>query len=204
MSKERIRTTPDLAATSIAHQKAIEAGTDHFFSYQYNVADHFKDKTKEQIKQTLKDTAYPFSVCAEHIIGDYNLGSIIRTANAHNAKEFFYVGDKKYDKRSTVGSHNYLDVQWLSTIDEMKNLSNKYIMIGIDNIPGSISLYDYKFKPDTCFVFGEEGVGLTPTSQELCKDIIHIPQFGSIRSLNVGTAAGIIMYKFVEQMNVIQ
>jgi tRNA G18 (ribose-2'-O)-methylase SpoU len=35
--------------------------------------------------------------------------------------------------------------------------------------------------------------------QNLCEDIVFIEQFGSVRSLNVGTASGIIMYEFVSQ-----
>jgi len=46
-------------------------------------------------------------------------------------------------------------------------------------------------------VFGEEGVGLTPAMQAFCKKIVYIPQYGSVRSLNCGTASGIVMHDFV-------
>jgi tRNA G18 (ribose-2'-O)-methylase SpoU len=195
--KEKIRTTPNLMDSSPIHQAAIAAGDDHFKSWQYNVADHFKDKTQEEIKQTLKETAYPFAVCFEHWIGDFNMGTGIRNANAFNAKEVFYVGTKKWDRRSAVGVHNYTEVQWISDIEDFKKLKDRYVIVGIDNVPGSVPLSTYSFPENTLMVFGEEGVGLTPGMQALCKDIVYIEMFGTVRSLNCGTASGIAMYQYV-------
>jgi tRNA G18 (ribose-2'-O)-methylase SpoU len=198
--KLKIKTSPDLSDTSPAHQQALAAGNDHFSAWQYNVADHFKDKTIDEIKDTLKETANPFAVCCEHLIGDFNLGTVIRNANAFNAKEVFYVGDKKWDRRSAVGVHNYTSVQWLATIDDLVKLQEKYVIVGVDNVPGSVPISSYNFVPNTLFVFGEEGVGLTPAMQSFCQDIIEIPMYGSVRSLNCGVASGIVMHSFVEKI----
>lgn len=199
--KERLRTKPNLIDTSSSHQEAIKSGTDHYSAWQYNVIDKFKDKTVSQIKSELAETANPFAVCMEHIIGDFNFGTVIRNANAFNAKEVFYVGDKKWDRRSALGTYNYTDVTWLSTIDEFIKLKDKYTIIGIDNIPGAKSINDYPFKKDTLFIFGEEGVGITPIMQSMCNDMVYIPQYGSVRSLNVGTASGIVMHQFVSNFH---
>lgn len=200
MSKERLRTVPNLADTSPAHQAAIAAGTEHFKAWQYNVADHFKDKTVEEIKEVLKETAHPFAVCMEHLIGDFNMATVIRNANGFNAKEVFYIGDKKWDKRAAVGVYNYTEVQWIPTVEHLKKLKDKYVFVGIDNVPGSRSISSYQFVPNTLFVFGEEGVGLTPEMQFMCKDIVEIPTYGSVRSLNCGVASGIVMHEFVSRL----
>lgn len=199
MSKERLRTVPNLADTSPAHQAAIAAGTEHFKAWQYNVADHFKDKTVEEIKETLKETAHPFAVCMEHLIGDFNMATVIRNANGFNAKEIFYIGDKKWDKRAAVGVYNYTEVQWIPTVEHLKKLKDKYVFVGIDNVPGSRSIHNYSFVPNTMFIFGEEGVGLTSTMQSYCQDIVEIPMYGSVRSLNCGVASGIVMHEFVSR-----
>lgn len=89
MSKSKIKTLPDLSETSAAHQAAIAAGTDHFSSWQYNVMDHLKGKSIEEIKIYLSNTAHPFAVAVENLIGDFNLATVIRNANAFNAKEVF-------------------------------------------------------------------------------------------------------------------
>ncbi len=46
-------------------------------------------------------------------------------------------------------------------------------------------------------LFGEEGVGLTKEALNLAEYAVEIPQFGSVRSLNVGTCSGILMYDYV-------
>jgi len=197
--REKIRTVPNLADTSLAHQAAIAEGENHFRAWQFNVADRFKDSTVEEIRFTLKQTANPFAICVEHLINDFNLGTVIRNANAFNAKEVFYLGDKKWDKRSAVGVYNYTDIKWLPTIEDFIKLNKQYTIVGIDNVPGSVPITSYEFVPNTLLVFGEEGVGLTPTTQSYCKDIVEIPMYGSVRSLNCGVASGIVMHDFVSR-----
>ena len=53
----------------------------------------------------------------------------------------------------------------------------------------------------TLLIIGEEGVGITPETLELCDNFVFIPQFGSVRSLNAGVASGIIMNDLVTKFN---
>jgi tRNA G18 (ribose-2'-O)-methylase SpoU len=195
-----MKTKPDLITSSPKHLEAISKGNEHFRLWERNVADRFKDKTEEEIKATLKKLSWPFAVCFEHWIGDFNLGTGIRNANAFNAREVFYLGDKKWDRRSAVGVHNYTEVQWIPTIEEFMKLNERYVIVGIDNVPGAVPLSKYKFEPNTLLVFGEEGVGLTPAMQSFCRDIVEIEMYGSVRSLNCGVASGIVMHDFTRQM----
>lgn len=197
MSKEKLKTIPDFTESSLAHQAAIAAGDEHFRAWQYNVADHFKSKTVEEIKSELQITAHPFGVCMEHLIGDFNFGTLVRNANGFNAQEVFYVGEKKWDKRAAVGVHNYTKVQWIPTVKELESLRDKYTFVGIDNVPGSIPMASYKWPSHPMMIFGEEGTGMTPAMMALCKDIVHIDMFGSVRSFNCGSASAIAMYDFV-------
>jgi tRNA G18 (ribose-2'-O)-methylase SpoU len=198
--RTKIKTVGDLAATSPKHQEALKAGPDHYRLWERNVADRFKSMPDEEVKSELKKTSHPFAVCFEHWIGDFNMGSGIRNANAFNAKEVFYIGDHKWDRRSAVGVYNYTEVQWIPTIEDFKKLKEKYRIIGIDNIPGkSFSIRHMNWPSNTLMVFGEEGTGLTPAMQELCEMIVEIPMYGSVRSLNCGVASGIVMYDFTEK-----
>lgn len=197
--RERTRTVPNLIDSSPAHQAALK-DTDHYRMWERNVADQFKDMPDEQIKDHLRKTANPFAVCFEHWIGDFNLGTGIRNANAFNAREVFYLGDKKWDRRSAVGVHNYTEVQWIPTIEDFIKLKDKYVIVGIDNVAGSVALSTYRWQPNTLMVFGEEGVGLTTAMQSFCQDIVAIEMFGSVRSLNCGVASGIVMHDFIRQM----
>lgn len=198
--RQKVRTQPDISQTSPEHQKAIKDGSDHYSKWERNVANHLKDKSEEEIKSELQASSFPFAVCFEHWIGDFNMGSGIRNANAFNAKEVFYIGDHKWDRRSAVGVYKYTDVQWIPTIEEFKKLGERYTIVGVDNIPGcSISMRNFRWPRNSLMVFGEEGTGLTPAIQDLCRDIVEIPMYGSVRSLNCGVASGIMMYDYVNK-----
>lgn len=189
MSNQKVRTVPDLA-----HHKELDPR-----AWAFNVADKFKGMNPDDIKAYLMQTAASFAVCFENWVGDFNMATGIRNANAFNAKEVFYVGNKRWDRRGAVGVHNYTNVHWIHSIDEFKRLSESYVVIGVDNIPGSVSMSNFQWPENTLMVFGEEGCGLTPGMQELCKHIVHIDMFGTVRSLNCGTASGIAMFSYTQQ-----
>lgn len=196
----KIKSTPDLSIASQKHQDAKALGSEHFFLWDRNVADHFKDKTIEQVRQSLKDTAIPLAVCFENWINDFNMATGIRNANAFNVNEVFYIGDKKWDRRGAVGVHNYTEVKWMPTIDDLMALKDRYTFIGVDNVPGAVSMNSFVWPKNTLMIFGEESVGLTPAIQALCKAIVYIPMGGSVRSLNCGTASGIAMHHYQCQL----
>lgn len=202
--RQKVRTKPDLSQSSPAHHELryeMSKGKDVYRKWGRNVADRFKDKSEKEIKTALQENAWPFAVCFEHWVGDFNMGSGIRNANAFNAKEVFYLGDKKWDRRAAVGVHNYTEVKWIPTIDEFMKLQERYIIVGIDNIPGrSVPLATYQWQPNTLMVFGEEGTGLTLPMQAFCRDIVEIEMYGSVRSLNCGVASGIVMHDFVNRI----
>lgn len=195
--KQRLKTLPDLSESSPSHLEAISKGNDHFKLWQRNVIDEFKPLSEDQIKAKLKASSFPYAVCFENFIGDFNIATGIRNANAFNAREVFYLGDKKFDKRGMQGVQNYTEIIWLQSIEDFLKLKDKYKIVGFDNIPGSVPISTYNWHPNTLIVFGSEGVGLTPLMQSYCDELVYIEQFGSVRSLNVATAAGIAMNDFV-------
>lgn len=164
-----------------------------------NVIDEFKNLSKDQIKTRLKETAFPYAVLFENWIGDFNLSTGIRNANAFNASEIFYIGRKRFDKRGAVGTYNYKDVTFIENEDQLLELKKKYTFIGIDNIPGSLSMKTFNWPENTLMIFGEEGKGLSSFMQNLCENTVYIEQFGSVRSINCGTASGITMVDFLNK-----
>jgi tRNA G18 (ribose-2'-O)-methylase SpoU len=197
--KQKIKTIPDLSETSAAHIEAKALGNDHFRLWQRNVIDEYKPLSEDEIKAKLQATSFPYAVCFENFINDFNIATGIRNANAFNAREVFYIGDKKFDRRGTQGVHNYMEINWLKSIEDFLKLKDKYKIVGFDNIPGSVPISTYKWEPMSMIVFGSEGVGLTPLMQSYCDELVFIEQFGSVRSLNVATAAGIAMNDFVSK-----
>lgn len=162
-----------------------------------NVTDFFKYWTDEAIKTNLDLKRNNFSVLVQNVIRDFNLGVVIRNSNAFLAKEVIIYGKRQYDKRGTVGTYNYENIKHVKTIDELKFPDN-YFIIGVDNIKESkpIEKYEYPKDKHVLFVFGEENIGLTDELKSICNEFLYIKQYGSVRSLNVGTASGIAMYSY--------
>ena len=95
--KLKVVTQPNLSLTSSEHIQAAKDGEEHFRKWERNVADHLKDKSDEEVQATLRASAHPFAVMFENWIGDFNISTGIRNANGFNAKEVFYIGNRKWD-----------------------------------------------------------------------------------------------------------
>jgi len=179
--------------------------SDRWSLWTRNVIDRYKSWSTESIKRDLQRTANPFAVCMEHWQGDFNISTLIRNANAFNAKKVYYLGKKKYDRRGTVGTHHYVDLVFLDGgIPELVDLKSVYTIIAIDNnVPNTHKLGEFDWnmleKPPL-MVFGEEGVGLTDEILKIADYNVEITQHGSVRSLNVGTSSGILMYSFLQSL----
>ena len=173
--------------------------------WKRNVVDRYKNWPTESIKRDLQRTANPFAVCMEHWQGDFNISTLIRNANAFNAEKVFYLGKKRFDRRGTVGSHHYVDLVFLDGgLSQLVELKKQYTFVAIDNnVPNTHKLGNFNWseleKPPL-LIFGEEGVGLTEEALNLADYTVEIPQFGSVRSLNVGTSSGIVMYDIMESL----
>jgi len=176
--------------------------SDRWSLWKRNVVDKYKNWPTEDIKKDLQRNANPFAVCMEHWQGDFNISTLIRNANAFNAEKVYYLGKKRFDRRGTVGSHHYVDLVFLDNdIVGLQNLKNKYTIVAVDNnVPNTQKLNEFDWlsieKPPL-MLFGEEGVGLTTEALNLAQYAVEIPQFGSVRSLNVGTCSGILMYSYM-------
>ena len=67
----------------------------------------------------------------------------------------------------------------------------------VDNLPGSAHLETMEVPRQVCFLFGQEGPGLSAAAREVCDGTFSIAQFGSTRSINASAAAAIAMHAWV-------
>ncbi len=167
-----------------------------------NVNNKYKGWLEDLIREDVSKNSFPYAVMMEHIDGDFNIGTMVRNANAFGASEVFYVGKRRWDRRGAVGTHNYTNITYLETMEDVASLAEKYVLVGVDNVPGSVPIKDFQWANNTLMVFGEEGRGLTPEILKYCSAIVEIPMHGSVRSLNVGTASGIVMFDYVNKFKI--
>lgn len=163
-----------------------------------NVIDELKDCDIEEIKKYCNKLNVPASVAMFNTGYDFNIASILRTANVLGFQSVYHIQKegRRIDKRATVGAHYYTDLIHCYNADEFFNkIQDKYVPVAVENNISfeSKNAFDYVPPKNCCFIFGAESKGLDDDVLIKCKDIITIPNFGCIRSFNVGVTAGIVM-----------
>ena len=166
-----------------------------------NLIDKFKGLGNEQVKAELAKSRIPLEIAIENVEHDFNIGSIVRTANSFNVAKVHIIGKKKYNRRGAMCTDKYLEIIHHSTIDDfLKTQANRELVAIENNVESAKPLNSKKFKSDTTLIFGSEGSGITPELLKTAHDIRFIESFGSTRSVNVGVAAGIAMYGYLRQI----
>lgn len=181
-----------------------------------NIIDHYAYWKHDAICADLNSKRHNFSIVCCNIGNDFNIATVIRNANAFLAKEVIIYGRKKYDRRGTVGTHHYTNFHHVRDIDSLSDYFGSLVdrshsgmggrsvrFIGIDNVPESKDVNAYEFDPNIHYVmiFGQEQIGVPADVLNLCDDVLYIPQYGSVRSINVGCASSIIMNNYCSQIS---
>ncbi len=166
-----------------------------------NVVDHYRYWRHDAIVADLDARRHDFHVAVENWGHDFNIGSVIRTANAMNAKAFHIVGKRRWNRRGAMVTdryqheHHHADAEALVVWARAEGLT----VVGIDNLPGSVALETHGLPRACVLVFGQEGPGLSEPMRAACDVVLHIEQFGSTRSINAGAAAAIAMHAWVRR-----
>ncbi|HRW17445.1 MAG TPA: TrmH family RNA methyltransferase [Dermatophilaceae bacterium] len=166
-----------------------------------NVEDRYRYWRHEAIVADLDTRRHPLHVAIENWGHDFNIGSVVRTANAFNVAAFHIVGKRRWNRRGAMVTDRYQhEIHHPTAGDLAAWAAQRGIpVLGIDNVPGSVPLESTGMPRACLLVFGQEGPGLSPEVQEVCERILHITQYGSTRSLNAGAAAAIAMHAWVLQ-----
>jgi len=163
-----------------------------------NVLDEYRYWSREAIVADLDTKRQGFHVAIENFQHDFNIGTIVRNANAFLAHSVHIIGRRRWNRRGAMVTDRYQHIEYHATVEIFLDDMNRrdLPLIGIDIRDGSTPLEEERLPERCVFVFGQEGPGLSPDIAESCTRILHITQFGSTRSVNVGVASGIAMYQW--------
>lgn len=168
-----------------------------------NVVDEFKGVPHEMIVQALDERGVELEIAIENLERDFNMGTIVRTANAFGVRTVHVIGRRQWNKRGAMMTDKYLQVEYHSTIDEFVAAINGKTMVVVDNIAQSQPLHTVALPRDAVLVFGAEGPGVSRELLSSADLVVAIEQLGSTRSVNVGVAAGISMYAWLQQHHIL-
>ena len=160
-------------------------------------------KSAEELKHTVKN---PVIVVLENIRSAYNVGSVFRTSDAFLVQYIYIIGytsqpPHKEIKKTALGAEE--SVQWKhfeNTADAITDLrENGYAIYAVEQTEGSFKLNAIRFEPEEkiAVIFGNENAGVAQSTILLCDGCIEIPQLGMKHSLNIATAAGVVLWELV-------
>ena len=166
-----------------------------------NVVDRYRYWTVESIVADLDTRRHSFHVAIENWQHDFNIGTIVRTANAFLAAEVHIVGKRRWNRRGAMVTDRYQHVRHHPTPADLAAYLHSIgvRLLGIDNLPGSEHLETMTLPRDVCFLFGQEGPGLSEAARGECDGTFSIAQFGSTRSINASSAAAIAMHSWIRE-----
>ena len=158
-------------------------------------------KSVEEFKRSQK---IPLVVVLENVRSAYNVGSVFRTADAFLIEAIYLTGytakpPHKEIKKTALGAEE--TVRWkhfanaAGAIEELKQ--HGYKVLAIEQVANSISLEKTKVPDKTALIFGNEVSGIEQSTIALCDGSVEIPQLGMKHSLNMATAAGIVLWEVV-------
>ncbi|WP_182558865.1 TrmH family RNA methyltransferase [Microlunatus kandeliicorticis] len=161
-----------------------------------NVVDRYRYWRLEAIVADLDATRLPLRIAIQNWEHDFNIGSIVRTANAFNVTGVHVVGRRRWNRRGAMVTDRYLQVHHHPDVADLAGFlaAHGSVPVGVDNLPGAVPLETAELPEHACLVFGSEGPGLTDEMVEVCDRLVAITQYGSTRSINAGAAAAIAMY----------
>ena len=166
-----------------------------------NVIDRYRYWRVEAIVADLDRRRHPFHVAIENWQHDLNIGAVVRNANAFLAAAVHIVGRRRWNRRGAMVTDRYVHLRHHATVEELAGwaVDEGLPLLGVDNLPGAVPLFDAELPRACVLLFGQEGPGLSPVARDAVAQVLSIPQFGSTRSINAGVASGIAMAEWIRR-----
>ena len=168
-------------------------------------ASAYQYATVDDILQTAADrNEDPFLILLDGITDPHNLGAIIRTAECTGVHGIIIpqhrnVGLTPSAVKSSAGAVEYVKVARVNNLNRtIEELQKKNIWLYAVTMNGT----DYRkvsFHGGVALVIGAEEDGISRLVAHKCDYAVSLPMKGKIESLNASVAAGIIMYRVLDQ-----
>jgi tRNA G18 (ribose-2'-O)-methylase SpoU len=166
-----------------------------------NVLDKYRGQSVDAIKADLDKTRVELHIAIENLERDFNMGTIVRTANAFNVHTIHIIGRRQWNKRGAMVTDAYMNIIYHASIEEFLDAMkmDDRVIVAMDIVDGARDLSSQPLPKNCVMIFGSEGAGISDELLRRSDMILQIEQFGSTRSINVGVAAGIAMYSWMQQ-----
>jgi len=152
-----------------------------------------------KIKSGEKNEIY---LVLDNIRSMYNVGAIFRSCEGARVKKIYLCGITATPPRekifkTSMGAVDWVDWEYVSNLKfKIQNLKSEGVQIvALEQTDSSIHYKKAKYKRPVAIVVGHELKGVSRDVLELCDLSVEIPMYGRANSLNVATAAGIVLFE---------
>jgi len=153
----------------------------------------------------------PIVVVLDNVRSLYNTGAFFRTADACAIERLILCGitprpdqggrQQRAIAKTALGAE--LTVPWEHHADTRTALTKlsaaRYHIVAVETSASAVELYDWTPSWPVCLVFGHERTGVSDELADHIQSSVRIPMLGEKRSLNVATAAGVVLYELVRR-----
>lgn len=146
----------------------------------------------------------PLIVIADEIEDPHNLGALIRCAECSGVHGIIIpkrraVGLTAAVAKSSAGAIEHMRIAKVTNIaSTVELLKEKGLWIYAADMDGS-PYYETDLRGAAAIVLGSEGFGISRLVKEKCDFVVSIPLYGQVNSLNVSTAAAVILCEVAKQ-----
>lgn len=168
-----------------------------------NLIDEYKGLPNEEVLSRLDQKRTSLEIAIENLSHDFNIGTIVRNANAFNVSKVHILGKRKYNRRGAMVTDKYLHIDHFENIADFvadAHARGKIVVAIDNNRPESKPLQGAKILPNSILVFGSESDGISQELLDLADCCYYIEQLGSTRSINVGCASAVALYEFTRRL----
>jgi 23S rRNA (guanosine2251-2'-O)-methyltransferase len=161
--------------------------------------------TEDTLLTALETAQSPLLLVLDGVQDPHNLGACLRTADACGALAVVVPKDRAVQMTATVrkvavgAAETTPVVAVTNLVRTLKLLKDAGLWIVGADADGARRPDEVDLKGGIVLVMGAEGSGLRHLTRQTCDWIVRLPQLGSVESLNVSVAAGMLLYEAVRQ-----
>jgi len=161
--------------------------------------------TEDDLVTALETAKDPLILVLDGVQDPHNLGACLRTADACGALAVVVPKDRAAQLNATarkvaVGAAETTPVVSVTNLARaLKMLKEAGVWVVGADADGPKLAHEADLKGGVALVLGAEGSGLRQLTRQTCDFVVRLPQLGTVESLNVSVAAGMLLYEAVRQ-----
>ena len=153
----------------------------------------------------------PVVVVLDNVRSLYNTGAFFRTADGCALEKLVLCGitprpdqgsrQRRAIAKTALGAEESVPWEYVAETSEAVSAAAAagYQVAAIENSAKAVDLYEWAPERPVCLVFGHETGGVSPELAARIDTHVRIPMLGQKRSLNVATAAGVVLYELLRR-----